>query len=215
MDAFAFSELSCFSAIGSSSYGEGGRACSHAWEAEEVGDRYVQGQGFVSMSVDIGLFKQVMRRFATGVMVLTSGHGQELHAMTVNAVTSVSLNPLLMLVCIEKGARSHDLVHSAGAFALNILTDRQRDLGERFAFDREARSHPDAFVEGYAGLTGALVFKESLGFLECRVTAEYPGGDHTIFVGEVVNAHVNEAASGPLLYYRGRWPGLLENELES
>jgi flavin reductase len=167
------------------------------------------------MSVDIDLFKQVMRRFATGVMVLTTGHGREMHAMTVNAVTSVSLNPLLMLVCIEKGARSHDLVHSAGAFALNILTDRQRDLGERFAYDREARSHPDAYAEGYVGLTGALILKESLGFLECRVTAEYPGGDHTIFIGEVVNAHVNEAAGGPLLYYGGRWPGLQVNPAEN
>jgi flavin reductase len=162
------------------------------------------------MSVDVSVFKQVMRRFATGVMVLTARDGREMHAITVNAVASVSLDPLLMLVCIEKGARTHELVHAAGAFALNILTDRQRELGERFAYDKEARSHPDALVEGYAGQTGAMVFKESLGFLECRVTAEYSGGDHTIFVGQVVNAHVNQGAAGPLLHYEGEWPLLQE-----
>jgi flavin reductase (DIM6/NTAB) family NADH-FMN oxidoreductase RutF len=160
------------------------------------------------MSVDVGLFKQVMRRFATGVMVLTVRNGGEMHAMTANAVTSVSLNPLLMLVCIEKSAHSHELVHAAGAFALNILSERQRELGERFAYDREARSHPESLVEGYAGQTGALILQDSLGFLECRVTAEYRAGDHTIFIGQVVNAQLNETASGPLLYYGGRWPSL-------
>ncbi len=76
--------------------------------------------------VDVNAFKQVMRRFATGVIVLTVPDGEGMHAVTVNAVTSVSLNPLLMLVCIEKNAQSHGLVHSAGLFALNILDEQQR-----------------------------------------------------------------------------------------
>ncbi len=156
--------------------------------------------------VDINLFKQVMRRFATGVMVLTvpdrsaSEHGG-MHAVTVNAVTSLSLNPLLMLVCIEKNAQSHGLVHASGVFALNILGDAQRELGERFAYDREVRSHPADFVRGVVGQTGALLFQDALAFLECRVVAEYPGGDHTIFIGEVVNAQVQETRMGPLIYY--------------
>jgi flavin reductase (DIM6/NTAB) family NADH-FMN oxidoreductase RutF len=166
------------------------------------------------MSVDIDLFKQVMRHFATGVMVLTVGDGRQMHAMTVNAVTSVSLSPLLMLVCIEQNAQSLELVRAAGAFALNILTDRQRQLGELFAYDREARSHPEAFVEGYAGQTGALIFKEALGFLECRVTTEYAGGDHTIFIGQVVNARMNETPSGPLLYYGRKWLSLEGREAQ-
>ena len=80
--------------------------------------------------VDANSFKQVMRRFATGVMVLTIKAGDVTHAVTVNAVTSVSLDPLLMLVCIEKNAVSHELIHAAGAFALNILSEAQRELGE-------------------------------------------------------------------------------------
>ncbi len=165
------------------------------------------------MTVDVNLFKQVMRRFATGVMVLTVRNGKEMHAVTVNAVTSVSLNPLLMLVCIEQNAQSHELIRTAGTFALNILTDQQRELGERFAYDREARNHPKALCEGYAGQTGALIFKESLGFLECRLAAEYPGGDHTIFIGQVVNAEWKETPGGPLLYYGGQWLNLGGSEV--
>lgn len=160
------------------------------------------------MSIDIDLFKQVMRRFATGVMVMTVADGMETHAMTVNAVTSVSLTPLLMLVCVENKARSHELLRASRAFVLNILTDRQRELGERFAYDSESRAHPEALVEGTAGMTGGLIFKESLGFLECRVTAEYPAGDHTIFIGEVVDGRVNDESAGPLLYYGGKWQSM-------
>ncbi len=163
--------------------------------------------------VDINLFKQVMRRFATGVMVLTvpdgtTGAHSGMHAATVNAVTSVSLNPLLMLVCIEKNAQSHGLLHAAGVFALNILRDDQRELGERFAYDREARGRPADFVKGAVGQTGALLFQDALAFLECRVTAEHPGGDHTIFIGEVVNAQIEQANSGPLIYYGGKFANL-------
>ncbi len=157
------------------------------------------------MSVDVNLFKQVMRHFATGVMVLTTPDGAGMHAVTVNAVTSVSLNPLLMLVCIEKNAQSHGLVHTSGVFALNILSDRQRELGERFAYDRAARGHPTDFVSGTRGLTGALILEGTLAFLECRVVAEYPGGDHTIFIGEVVNAKVQNTTEEPLIYYEGKF----------
>jgi flavin reductase (DIM6/NTAB) family NADH-FMN oxidoreductase RutF len=160
------------------------------------------------MMVDIKLFKQVMRHFATGVMVLTVRDGKGMHAVTVNGLTSVSLNPLLMLVCIEKNAHSHRLVHSTKEFALNILSAAQRELGERFAFDREARSHPEVFAKGYIGQTGALILEGSLGFLECRVTDEYPGGDHTIFLAEVINGEGREDPSGPLVYYASKWLSL-------
>ncbi len=149
--------------------------------------------------------KQVMRRFATGVMVLTVPAGEGMHAATVNAVTSVSLNPTLMLVCIEKNAQSHALVHEAGVFVLNILSQAQIELGERFAFDRAARGRPGDFVGGHPGETGGMILDGALGYLECRVTAEYPGGDHTIFVGEVVDAGVTDTTDGPLLYYSGRF----------
>lgn len=160
------------------------------------------------MNIDASSFKQVMRRFPTGVMVLTVPDGEGMHAATVNAVTSVSLDPPLMLVCIEKNARSHELVHFAGRFALNILAERQQALGERFAFDREARGRPADFGDGVTGSVGALLFSDSLGFLECRVAEEYPGGDHTIFLARVVNLGLNEDGP-PLLYYMSQFTRLV------
>ena len=159
------------------------------------------------MDIDASTFRQVMRRFPTGVMVLTVPDGDGMHAVTVNAVTSVSLDPPLMLVCIEKNARSHELIHSARRFALNILAEKQQMLGERFAFDREARGHPADYGEGTVGAVGALLFKDSPGFLECRVEAEYPGGDHTIFLARVVSLGLNEEAP-PLLYFESRFERL-------
>src|SRR5581483_12214074 len=98
------------------------------------------------MSLDANTYKHVMRRYATGVMVLTVRDGQGFHAVTVNAVTSVSLEPILLLVCLEKNARSHQLLHEGKNFALNILSDAQEDLGKMFAFDREARKTPLTFA---------------------------------------------------------------------
>ncbi len=144
-----------------------------------------------------------MRRFVTGVMVLTVPDGEGMHAVTVNGLTSVSLRPLLMLVCLEKTAYSHGLVRQVGSFALNILSDEQKEIGERFAFDREARSHPASLARGHIGELGAMILEGTLGFLECRVTAEYPGGDHTIFLAEVINARLGETSAGPLIYYQG------------
>ncbi len=161
--------------------------------------------------VDPNAYKQVMRRFATGVMVLTTPTADGMHALTVNAVTSVSLKPLLLLVCIEKSGQSHAHLRASGVFALNILGDGQRQLAEKFAYDREARNDPGSIVQGHAGqVIGAhgrapLLLNDALGFLECRITAEHPGGDHTIFVGEVLNAGLLETARGPLVYYGGKY----------
>lgn len=164
--------------------------------------------------VDANSFKQVMRRFATGVMVLTVKADAEMHAVTVNAVTSVSLEPLLMLVCIEKNAVSHELIRTAGAFALNILSEAQRELGDRFAYDRDARKHPSDLAAGHLGETGALLFDDSPGCLECRVTAEYDGGDHTIFLARVVRLEIRDSDAGPLLYYDGELMGLKKTAVE-
>ncbi len=157
------------------------------------------------MPIDPLSLKQIMRRFATGVMVLTTPAGEGMHAITVNAVASLSLNPTLMLVCIENNAQSHVLVHAAGVYVLNILSDAQVELGQRFAFDREARAHPADFVTGHAGQTGGMIFDGALGYLECRVVQEFPGGDHTIFIGEVVAGGVGDTNSGPLLYFQSHF----------
>src|SRR4029077_20731252 len=108
--------------------------------AETITDHGVGRDTRRMTMVDANLFKQVMRRYATGVMVLTVREGEGMHAVTVNSVTSVSLEPPLVLVCIEKNARSHELVRATGAFALNILSAEQMEAGKKFAYEREARS---------------------------------------------------------------------------
>jgi flavin reductase (DIM6/NTAB) family NADH-FMN oxidoreductase RutF len=158
---------------------------------------------------DANLYKQVMRRYATGVMVLTVRAAQEdaddFHAVTVNSVTSVSLEPVLLLVCLEKNARSHELLHAAGTFALNILSAAQMELGKKFAYDRAARNTPRAHAPHCLSERGELLFSDTLGYLECRLIAEYPGGDHTIFLGEVLNAASSDTGADALVYYRGGW----------
>lgn len=138
-------------------------------------------------------------------MVMTVRHDHTTHAMTANAVASVSLDPPLVLICIEKSAQSHALVAGAQAFALTVLGERQQDLGERFAYDAAARADPCSVAPCFTAVTGAPIFCEGLGYLDCRVVATYPGGDHSIFVAEVVAANVTAVSEGPLLYYGSKF----------
>lgn len=158
--------------------------------------------------IDANLYKQVMRRYATGVMVLTIRDGENFHAVTVNSVTSVSLEPILLLVCLEKNARSHELLQRAKTFALVILSASQAELGKRFAFDRAARNTPREQAATRVSERGELLFDGTLGYAECNVVAEYEGGDHTIFLGEVVNAKLEETTK-PLIYYESGWSTLI------
>lgn len=160
--------------------------------------------------IDANLYKQMMRRYATGVMVLTIRDGENFHAVTVNSVTSVSLEPILLLVCLEKNARSHELLRRAGTFALMVLADSQVEMGKRFAFDRAARSAPRDLAGHHLTARGELLFDGTLSYAECRVVAEYEGGDHTIFLSEVVNAEVSKEDEKPLVYYESRWVTLAE-----
>lgn len=156
---------------------------------------------------NVDVYKQVMRRYATGVMVLTVRDGTDFHAVTVNSVTSVSLDPILLLVCLEKDARSHHLVHHAQTFALSILSDAQIEIGKKFAYDRDARNTPREHAPHLITARGELVLDDSLGYFESRVTAEYDGGDHTIFLAQVVNMHLG-ADANPLIYFKSNWVNL-------
>lgn len=158
--------------------------------------------------VDTNLYKQVMRRYATGVMVLTVRDGTNFHAVTVNSVVSVSLNPVLLSVSLEKNARSHELTRKAGTFALSILSEQQIELGKKFAYDREARNTPCDHAPHTLSERGELLLTGAMGYFECRVAAEYEGGDHTIFLGEVIATALAQDTK-PLVYYQGEWRGLI------
>jgi flavin reductase (DIM6/NTAB) family NADH-FMN oxidoreductase RutF len=149
------------------------------------------------MPIDEMRFRQVMGRFASGVTVVTTTHGDELFGLTVSSFASLSLNPQLLLICVDKSVRAHQSIADAGIFAVNILSERQEHLSRRFA-SRDIDKF--AGVGWRRGLLGLPLLEGALATIECRVHSSLPGGDHTIFVGEVFDAEVHEGA--PLLYFR-------------
>ncbi|HEU5163768.1 MAG TPA: flavin reductase family protein, partial [Thermoanaerobaculia bacterium] len=138
--------------------------------------------------------------FASGVTVVTTEAGGVPFGMTVSAFSSVSLVPPLVLVCIEKSARIHEAIPKAERFAVNVLRAGQEALSNKFASRGEDR------FEGVRVREGKLkvpILEESLAIVECRLHASLPGGDHTIFVGEVVAAEISEGE--PLVYFRSAY----------
>ena len=155
------------------------------------------------MAVDEALFRQTLGHFATGVTVVTTESGGERFGMTVSAFASLSLRPQLVVVLIEKGVRTHDAIAEAGTFAVNVLSAAQEAVSRRFA-----SRMPDRFegVTVARGELGMPVLEESLAVIECRLTESFPGGDHTIFVGEVMSVRTHEGE--PLIYYRSGYRGI-------
>ena len=149
------------------------------------------------MPIDDARFRQAMGHFASGVTVVTTASTGELYGMTVSSFSSLSLNPPLVLICIDKSVPSHDMIRDSGRFVVNILEERQEHLSRRFAATANDKFKGVAWHSGQLGLP---VLDNTLAAIECRLRDALDGGDHTIFVGEVVDAEVREGA--PLLYYR-------------
>ena len=149
-------------------------------------------------------FRSAMSRFASGVTVVTAKteDGQP-SGLTVSSFASLSLEPPLVLICIDKRASIHDLLVEGRHFAVNVLGEEQEILSRRFA-SRDA----DRFSgTGYAeGVTGVPLLNDVLVAIECRIVHTYPGGDHTIVVGEVEHAAVSDGK--PLAYFRGGYAQL-------
>lgn len=149
------------------------------------------------MPLDQARFRQAMGHFASGVTVVTTQYDERLYGMTISSFASLSLEPPLVLICVDTSIITHDAIRDAGQFVVNILEQRQEHLSRRFA-SRDL----DKFI-GVAwrgGLLGLPVLEGVLAAIECRVYGILPGGDHSIFVGEVINVEIGEGA--PLLYYR-------------
>ena len=156
------------------------------------------------MNVDQNQFRRVMGHFATSVTILTTALGEELHGMTANAVCSVSLDPLLVLVCVSKQARTHAVLNESGVFALNVLAKEQDHLSRLFADDAVDAAHRLRGPSHRRGVTCAPILADCLAYVDCRVVAAHPGGDHTIFVGAVDDASVLREGQ-PLIFFRGAY----------
>jgi flavin reductase len=160
----------------------------------------------VQSPVDEGLYRRAFGRFATGICVLTTTNAGIDHAMTVNTLTSVSLRPLLVLVCVEVEARFHDAVIESRVWGISVLQASARPTAAWLATrGRPLHGQLDRVPHGRGEQTGVALLGESLATLECKTTAEYPGGDHTIIVGEVVRASSESSDLRPLTYYRGSY----------
>jgi flavin reductase (DIM6/NTAB) family NADH-FMN oxidoreductase RutF len=156
-------------------------------------------------------FREACGRFATGICVAsTSDRGVD-YAMTVNAFTSVSLDPLLVLVCVEKITRFHEAVLSSGAWTISVLPDDAEDASRWFAATgRPTLEQFAEYAHHAAAITGMPVLDVAIGVLECRTHAVYDGGDHTIVVGEVVGVWADPSPRPPLLYVEGKYRKLAD-----
>jgi flavin reductase (DIM6/NTAB) family NADH-FMN oxidoreductase RutF len=157
-------------------------------------------------------FRRAMGRFATGVTVVTSvdSVGQPV-GTTANAVTSLSLDPPLVLVCFDRGSLTLAAVRSHGAFVVNVLAACQRHLSANFA--RRGRAAPWDEVRHRSGPTGSPRLHGVLAALECTVEQYLPGGDHEIVVGRVREVETGDESAAPLLYWQGAY-GLLAESLD-
>jgi len=153
------------------------------------------------VSIGEAEFRHVLGHFVSGVTVVTMRNGNAYHGLTVSSFCSLSLQPPLVLVCIDRRYISHELIANAGVFAVNMLAEDDEALSSHFA-SRE----PDKFatVAHHLGQTGVPVLDTALATLECQLVHQYPGGDHSIFVGEVIAANARDDV-GPLVYYRSKY----------
>jgi len=157
------------------------------------------------MPVNSSEFRKAMGCFATGVTIITVDLEGEVHGMTANAFASVSLDPFLVLVCVDHSTRTHAHLHAKKRFGINVLGENQRAISEYYA--RADRTHDRAETETGARFDrtkhGTPMLHGSLAYLECRLHSAQDAGDHTIFIAEVEDVVLREG--DPLLFFRGKY----------
>ncbi len=155
------------------------------------------------MAFDSKEQRRIMGHFATGVTVMSTTVGDKTWGMTANAVMSLSLDPPLVLVAVDKKSQTHAYLKQSKCFALNILSSDQESISTRFA---SAGPKDFSDLQTIVAETGAPILVDVLGYVDCRLVDVLPGGDHDLFIGEIV---AGDAAEGqPLLFYRGRYAQL-------
>ena len=152
------------------------------------------------MTIEAPEFRRILGHWPTGVAVVAAraADGRP-RGLTANAITSLSLDPPLVLVCVDRAAETHAGIIESGAFAISILPDGAEDLARRFADERSADKF--AGVEHRTERSGSPVLDRALAWIDCGLHSSHEGGDHTIFIGRVLAAGASPGA--PLLFYRG------------
>lgn len=157
-------------------------------------------------AVEPRAYRDAIGLFASGVTVITTRLGDLVHGMTANAVTSVSLEPTLLLVCVDRRAHLHDLLMRANHFAVNILAADQQELANHFAGRDRGAPAPRTlrFVDSDMPTAGNVpTIAGCLTALRCAVETRYAGGDHTIVLGRVLDVVSGAADTAPLIWFAG------------
>jgi flavin reductase (DIM6/NTAB) family NADH-FMN oxidoreductase RutF len=147
-----------------------------------------------------GLFRDVMSKFASGVVVVTTAGPKGYHGVTVSASCSVSLDPPLVLICIDRAIQSHHLIADAPSFAINILSRSQSFLAEQFSGRTPLADPTFSRVPHHLGMLEIPLIDGCLAWIECRPWTAYDAGDHSIFVGQVENLALGDS-DDPLIYF--------------
>lgn len=149
------------------------------------------------------LFRKAWGSFATGVSLITTvEENGSVHGMTANGIASISLEPMLAMVCVGHSAKTYPILESTGKFGINILAENQKAIGEYYAKSDtpDGVASPAIFKFTKAGTP---FLEGSLASMDCRVINAHKEGDHTVFIGEVSEIEVSEGS--PLLFYTGKW----------
>jgi flavin reductase (DIM6/NTAB) family NADH-FMN oxidoreductase RutF len=165
------------------------------------------------MTISKDEFKNTMRHFSSGVTIVTIRAGDDIHGLTASAVTSVSADPPLISVIINREGRAHPLLQRDDAvFAVNILSQAQQALSDRFAWIEE-----DRFAEGQwsTAETGAPVLDDALAWLDCTIYSRHTAGTHVIYLGEVQASRVIQPEQKPLIYWNRNYHSLIHQSDES
>ncbi len=156
-------------------------------------------------------YRRAMGLMPTGVTVITCGSGDRTEALTASSVTSVSLDPLLLLISIGAHGRMRRRIDEHGAFTVNVLASGQEDLSAVFAaHDRPGGPAAQQILGTRVGRTGNVLVSGALLSVDCRVEHRYPGGDHVIVLGRVEALHTRGNPAAPLVYHRGGYATLAQ-----
>ena len=153
-----------------------------------------------AMSVDPEKLRVAMRKWATGVTIVTAQDQGIRHGMTVSSFTSVSLEPPLVLVSLERGTKTHELVEKSGRFGVSILAEQYLSISDRFAGRQTEQSDRFEGLDSFQLVTGIPLLEGALAVFDCQVVSSYESGTHTLFIGEVLGV-MNAENGSPLLYY--------------
>jgi flavin reductase (DIM6/NTAB) family NADH-FMN oxidoreductase RutF len=168
-----------------------------------------QGYSWEVVGANADALRSAMSHFPTGVTVVTSGQEERVEGMTANAVISVSLDPLLLLVSVHKDARINPRIKEEGYFAISLLADDQEGLSRLFASPERSSGLPALHsLGGGYGSTGAPLAAGALAAIECELQDTYYGGDHDLFLGRVVEVRLGDTRKGPLIFHEGAYPSL-------